>query len=104
MKESVKCSRCGDKSHLNLVTIRYAEDSEPGRLLVYCRQCRNDFSKHINVDISLDEITPENFIDLYRTNKTSSDPITAAEIAFGIADAEVVNTAQMYIDSFNLAT
>jgi hypothetical protein len=80
MNKPVKCSRWGSKSPLNLVSLRYNTEDESGRLLVYCPKCSNDFSSQIDINIPLDNVTDEVFIDLYRTNKTSADPITAQRL------------------------
>jgi hypothetical protein len=101
MNKPVKCSRCGSKSPLNLVSLRYNTEDEAGRLLVYCAKCRNDFSSQIDINIPLDSVSDEVFIDLYPTNKTSADPITAAEIVFGTANRELVQAAQMYLANKN---
>jgi hypothetical protein len=83
MKDSPTCSRCGASRGLNLVTLHYSIDSPSGRILVYCAPCRENYRDHIGESIPLEQVSKEGFLELYRSNKTSSDPQTAVEIVFG---------------------
>lgn len=93
MTEEPRCSRCGSTAKLALVTVRYIEGEGPGRVLVYCPTCRTDFGDSIGVNIPLESLTSEAFLDLYRTKKTSSHPETAVEIVFGEKRPELVSEA-----------
>ena len=87
------CSRCGSPHELHLVTLRTAGLSAPGRLLVYCPRCRDEYSPHIGVDVPIEDVTVETFVGLYRDGTTESAPETAARIAFGRPAPEAVEGA-----------
>ena len=93
MKDSPTCSRCGASRGLNLVTLHYSIDSPSGRILVYCAPCRENYRDHIGESIPLEQVSKEGFLELYRSNKTSSDPQTAVEIVFGKKDFNLVREA-----------
>ncbi len=98
MTPGTSCSRCGDARNLHLVTIPYEGRSGPGRILVYCASCRTSLANGLGVSIPLEEVTADVFLDLYSANKTASDPLTAAEIVFGVADPELVRAAQVLLE------
>ena len=79
-----KCSRCGKTGpDLHLVTIPQGHGpAAPGRLLVYCWECRLDASR-LGVSIPADLVTESLFLSLYETGRTTSAPDIAADIAFG---------------------
>lgn len=94
MSESVTCSRCGNPRDLSLVTMPYSPDVEVGRILVYCPNCRSDMAKLIGLIIPIGEVSPEVFLELYRTGKTESDPAIATEIVFGKVKPEIARHAE----------
>lgn len=96
-QKDISCSRCGDFDRLNLVTIRYEQNGESGRVLVYCPPCRNDFRAHMGVCIPLTELTVEMFLDLYRSGKTASDPHQAVSIAFGVTDETIIREVELVL-------
>jgi hypothetical protein len=61
-----------------------------GRVLVYCAMCRENYRDYIGKSIPLELVSKEVFLELYRTNRTSSDPQTAVEIVFGKDDFNLV--------------
>jgi hypothetical protein len=102
MVEAVRCSRCGDKRGLHLVIIPYSSEDDSGRLLLYCRVCRDSFSKIFSLTMPLVSVTTEFFLELYRNKKTSSDPLTAVEIVFGVADLDIVRSAKQILAEHNI--
>lgn len=98
MFQPVKCSRCGNTKQLCLVTVLYSDDSSEGRILVYCKNCREDFNGRFGLTIPLSEVGVELFLALYKDGKTCSDPFTAAEIVFGTADPSLVAEANELIE------
>ena len=98
MNRRPKCSRCSCLINLHLITIPYEHNSESGRILLYCEGCRANAFDSTGVSIPIIEVTPEIFLDLYRTNKTASDPSTASEIVFGYSNARLVSAAEKLLD------
>jgi len=96
VKSSVFCSRCSNKERLNLVTVRYDEQTKSGRILVFCEDCVKLFSREILVNIPLPSVSFDTFIELYRAKKTKSDPYTAAEIVFGSAIPKLAREADSF--------
>ena len=90
---TVKCSRCDNPENLHLVTVPYEPGSEPGRLMLYCADCRSELRSHLAVSIPSELVTPELFLGLYRLGKTRSEPHTACEIAFGKEDQRIIQQA-----------
>lgn len=82
-----RCSSCGGQQDLTLVTSGdYSADGDPpaGRILLYCRPCREerDGSWFLSI-IPLQLVDEDLFVDLYRKGLTGSDPEIAADIVFG---------------------
>jgi hypothetical protein len=97
--EDRRCSRCGSFDHLSLVTLRYSDTESAGRILLYCGRCREWAKLWIGVTITIEELTPDIFLDLYRTKQTASDPYTAVEIAFGESKPLLVQEAKRILKS-----
>ena len=76
------CSRCGSRDDLHLVTAQMCGPDAPGRVLVYCANCRSELAHMLGVDVPLSEVDVEFFVGLYRDGKTESAPDTTAEIVF----------------------
>lgn len=70
-----------------------------GRVLLYCERCRKAGNDRISVSIPIKKITPELFLDLYRTGKTESSPPTAVEIVFGEKIQELIQEANSILES-----
>ena len=92
-----KCSRCGARYELALVTLRYSQHEPGGRVLLYCPQCRTDFSNHIGVCIPLDDVTDDVFLELYRTGNAESDPSIAVRMVYGEDRPELVRAAGLLL-------
>ncbi len=103
MREDIRCSRCASLRDLFLVTQPYSDDSEEGRMLIYCPDCRQDYEHRLIVHAPLTEMNPEKFLDMYREGKTSSDPETAAQIVFGAPDSRLVRSALEIIAARSLS-
>lgn len=81
--ETIKCSRCGARRGLRLVTLRYSEREKAGRLLLYCDGCREQMFHLIGVELPIEDVTDQTFLDLYRAGLTGSEPEMASAIVFG---------------------
>ena len=92
--EERQCSRCGNLENLNLVTLRYNDTDSAGRILLYCNSCRQRAKLRIGVNIAIEEVTPEIFLDLYRTKQTTSDPAIAVDIVFGESNSLLVREVE----------
>ena len=103
MREDIRCSRCGSLQDLFLVTQPYSDDSDEGRMLVYCPKCRQVYEHRLIVHAPLAEMNPERFLDMYREGKTSSDPETASQIVFGTPDFRLVRSALEIMAARNLS-
>ena len=88
------CSRCGSRDDLHLVTAQMCGPDAPGRVLVYCANCRSELAHMLGVDVPLSEVDVEFFVGLYRDGKTESAPDMAAEIVFGEALPDAVREAE----------
>ncbi len=98
---AVRCSRCGSRRDLHVVTQPYSEESAEGRLLVYCPQCLADCKHRLTVHLPVAEVNAERFLELYRLGATSSYPETAAQIVFGEADTSLVRKALVIMEKRN---
>jgi len=96
-----RCSRCGDGRDLHLVTALIWEPEVPGRVLVYCVDCRTELAHKLGVSLPLDEVDVETFVELYREGKTASAPDMAAEIVFGEALPDAVEGAKEILAAAN---
>ncbi len=76
------------------MTVSYDGVSETGRLLVYCHLCREHFKKLLLVNVPLNEVNSEVWLNLYASGRTQSDPTTACEIVFGKVIHNIVKQAE----------
>ena len=88
------CSRCGSQDDLHLITAQMCGPDVPGRVLVYCPQCRGELAHMLGLDVPLGEVDVEFFVGLYRDGKTESAPDIAAEIVFGEALPDAIRGAE----------
>ena len=93
------CSRCGSMEDLHLVTAQLWEPEGPGRILVYCVNCRTELAHMLGVDLPLAEVDEDAFVELYREGKTDSAPDMAAEIVFGEALPDAVAGTRAILDA-----
>jgi hypothetical protein len=92
-----RCSRCGESVELHLVTLPYQSERRGGRILVYCRPCRDVMKTDVSIPLEL--VTAALFVGLYRLGFTDSAPDTAAQIVFGDAVPRgVVRRAKATLD------
>ena len=94
-----RCSRCGSGRDLHLVTAQLWEPEGPGRILVYCVECRTELAHMLGVSLPLEEVDVEAFVGLYRKGKTASAPDMAAEIVFGEVLPDAVEGAKEILDA-----
>lgn len=97
MDTAVNCSSCGGARDLHLVTCGIAGGDIPGRILVYCSDCRSDRHHMIDVSIPIPLLSPNLFASLYSLGKTESDPEIAIELAFGKLDMNLIARVQQIL-------
>lgn len=97
--EKVKCSKCGRRDDLHLITLKYEREINCGRTLLYCRSCKEYAKSNIGIELPINDITIHRFLSLYRDGYTCSDPYTAVDIVFGEAVPFISEEAQKILYS-----
>ncbi len=97
MRNKVNCSRCASNTELHVIIQPYSNDSEEGRLLVYCKDCTQDYADRITIISALSDMNPKQLLKLYSDGVSSSNPETTSEIVFGRVDREFVSAASQML-------
>ncbi|CAH1220985.1 hypothetical protein ISS312_02041 [Alteromonas mediterranea] len=60
-------------------------DDFPGRMVIYCAQCRKERPGNLDISLPIALLTTDLFKGLYIMGKTETDPQMAIQMAFGQA-------------------
>lgn len=99
------CSRCGSKDDLHLVVVPLASPEPPGRVLVYCRECR-EWVGPLHFGAPLHVVDADLLCSIYENGTTNSNPSIAITMVFGEANAphQLVEKLEAILRARNAAT
>jgi hypothetical protein len=87
------CSRCGANKDLHLITALYGTGGRSGRIMLYCGPCREWLGDRVGVDIPIDQVDVDCFVEIYERGQSESAPSIAADMVFRGEDPERARTA-----------